>query len=297
MKRILLFTVCAVLSAIAGLHAQLLWKVEGHGLQKPSYLLGTHHFIPASFIDSIAGVKDAIDRCDVVYGEIDLSGMDPVETREVMAEYAVAPSDSTLTDVMTSQQLDSLDVFLRNISSADYKLEASDLIRFKPALVNQAIIQLISMRIPVGDGETMDGNIDVYVQEYAQIRNKRIKGLETFRQQCRLLYGKPLPEQVDELMQTIRDPYSLVDDDRELKEAYKNGDIDKLEKMFRDPEKISAADRKILLDNRNADWIETIEQTMPRQSMFIAVGLGHLLTDTGLIKMLRGRGYTVEAVK
>ncbi|MDO5394785.1 MAG: TraB/GumN family protein [Bacteroidales bacterium] len=297
MKRILLLTLCTVLAALAGVDAQLLWKVEGKGLQKPSYLLGTHHFIPASFIDSIAGAKEAIDNCDVVYGEIDLSDIDPVQTRKIMTEFVVAPPDSTLTDVMTSQQLDSLNVFLKNISSDDYKLEPGNLIMFKPTFVNQAIIQLISMSMPVGEGEIMDGNIDIYVQEYAQIRNKEIKGLETFRQQCQLLYGQPIHKQVDDLMQTLRDPHSLVDDDIELKEAYKHGDIEKLEEMFRDPEKLSAADRKILLDNRNADWIETIEQTMPRQSMFIAVGLGHLLTDTGLIKMLRRRGYTVEAMK
>lgn len=297
MKRTLLLTLCTFLAALTGVNAQLLWKVEGKGLQKPSYLLGTHHFIPASFIDSIAGAKEAIDNCDVVYGEIDLSDIDPVQTRKIMTEFVVAPPDSTLTDVMTSQQLDSLNVFLKNISSDDYKLEPGNLIMFKPAFVNQAIIQLISMSMPVGEGEIMDGNIDIYVQEYAQIRNKEIKGLETFRQQCQLLYGQPIHKQVDDLMQTLRDHHSLVDDDIELKEAYKHGDIEKLEEMFRDPEKLSAADRKILLDNRNADWIEIIEQNMPRQSMFIAVGLGHLLTDTGLIKMLRRRGYTVEAMK
>lgn len=297
MKRTLLLILCTVLAALAGVNAQLLWKVEGKGLQKPSYLLGTHHFIPASFIDSIAGAREVIDSCDVVYGEMALSDIDPVQTRKIMAEFVVAPSDSTLTDVMTSQQLDSLTVFLKGISSDDYKLETDNLVMFKPAFVNQAIIQLISMSTPVGEGENMDGNIDIYVQEYARIRNKEIKGLETFRQQCQLLYGQPIHKQVDDLMQTLRDPRSLIDDDIELKEAYKHGDIEKLEEMFRDPEKLSAADRKILLDNRNAVWIETIEQIMPRQSMFIAVGLGHLLTDTGLIKMLRGRGYTVEAMK
>ena len=52
------------------INAQLLWKVSGNGLEKPSFLFGTHHVAPASMIDSIAGFDEAINTCDVVYGEV-----------------------------------------------------------------------------------------------------------------------------------------------------------------------------------------------------------------------------------
>ena len=42
-------------------NAQLLWKISGNGLEKPSYILGTHHLAPLSIKDSIAGLPEAVD--------------------------------------------------------------------------------------------------------------------------------------------------------------------------------------------------------------------------------------------
>ena len=35
--------------------AQLLWKVSGGTLEKPSYLFGTYHLMPSAFVDSVPG--------------------------------------------------------------------------------------------------------------------------------------------------------------------------------------------------------------------------------------------------
>ena len=52
MKRLIgiLLLACITLGA----HAQLLWKISGNGLSKPSYLFGTYHLSPLSIKDSIA---------------------------------------------------------------------------------------------------------------------------------------------------------------------------------------------------------------------------------------------------
>ena len=62
----------AVLTLIAlSSSAQLLWKVSGNGLDKPSYVLGTYHLASESMIDKIPGMKQALEGCDIVVGEID----------------------------------------------------------------------------------------------------------------------------------------------------------------------------------------------------------------------------------
>ena len=48
-------------------NAQLLWKISGNGLEKPSYILGTHHLAPLSIKDSIAGLPQAVDCTSQVY--------------------------------------------------------------------------------------------------------------------------------------------------------------------------------------------------------------------------------------
>ena len=68
MKRLSLLLIVAM--AVIACQAQLLWKVSGNGLGRPSYIMGTHHMAPSSMIDSIKGINEAIAACDIVVGEI-----------------------------------------------------------------------------------------------------------------------------------------------------------------------------------------------------------------------------------
>ena len=68
MKKTLVFML--LLCITLGAQAQLLWKVSGNGLDRPSYVIGTHHLAPLSVKDSIANLQQAIDQTEQVYGEI-----------------------------------------------------------------------------------------------------------------------------------------------------------------------------------------------------------------------------------
>lgn len=69
MKRLVFFLSLAFVAV--SIQAQLLWKVSGNGLEKDSYILGTMHNAPASMIDEIPGMQQALEGCDVVIGELD----------------------------------------------------------------------------------------------------------------------------------------------------------------------------------------------------------------------------------
>jgi hypothetical protein len=45
---------------------------------------------------------------------------------------------------------------------------------------------------------------------------------------------------------------------------------------------------------RNDNWLPAFQQTVERGNGFIAVGLGHLIGERGLVAQLRQRGYTVR---
>lgn len=53
-----------LLSLALGVRAQLLWKVSGNGLEKPSYIMGTHHLAPLSITDSIASLPQAMEQAE-----------------------------------------------------------------------------------------------------------------------------------------------------------------------------------------------------------------------------------------
>ena len=75
MKKLLLLSILACVTLSSS--AQLLWKVSGNGLEKPSYLLGTMHLAPAAMIDWIPGMDEALENCEVVIGEKDYDDKTP----------------------------------------------------------------------------------------------------------------------------------------------------------------------------------------------------------------------------
>ena len=54
---------------------------------------------------------------------------------------------------------------------------------------------------------------------------------------------------------------------------------------------------KHMLYDRNDNWIKTIKDAVGHESIMVAVGIGHLVGERGLIKQLQDAGYTVTPVK
>lgn len=51
-----------------------------------------------------------------------------------------------------------------------------------------------------------------------------------------------------------------------------------------------------LLNQRNAEWMKTLGDTLLEKRMFIAVGSFHLPRSNGLVALLRAKGYTVTRI-
>ena len=100
MKKTVLSLLLIISAAVSG-NAQLLWKISGNGLEKPSYLFGTHHVAPVSVIDSVAGLNEAIASADKIYGEMIMSEAMSPQSQQIMMGHAMAPQDSLLTSVLT----------------------------------------------------------------------------------------------------------------------------------------------------------------------------------------------------
>lgn len=62
MKKIFAFILLICIAL--GVQAQLLWKVSGNGLDRPSYVIGTHHMAPLSIKDSINNLQEVIDQTE-----------------------------------------------------------------------------------------------------------------------------------------------------------------------------------------------------------------------------------------
>lgn len=93
------FTVAVAIVCAVAAQAQVFYKVSGNGLQKPSYIFGTHHLAPLSMLDSIPSAKAALDETERAVGEVDMTG-GQMQLAAAMQPYMMAPADSTLRDLI-----------------------------------------------------------------------------------------------------------------------------------------------------------------------------------------------------
>ncbi|MDE7413289.1 MAG: TraB/GumN family protein [Muribaculaceae bacterium] len=288
MKKILSLALTAIITFASGVSAQIFWKVEKPGSDKTSYLLGTHHFAYLSTLDSLAQLPAALEKCDRLYGELDMEAMTSPENIMKMQQVLVAPSDSTLDKVLTPAQLDSLKTVWNDLTGGQAPLEM--MYAMKPSLLSTQIASIMAMKI-FPDLNPLEG-LDMTMQKRAKDLGKPVAGLETIDFQMDRLYGTPIKKQAESLMETIRDMEGQEKMSKQLADAYMRHDLDTILKTMEEEEE-SAEDLERLLYSRNDNWVKQLAEEMPGESIFVVVGVGHLPGDRGVIAQLRKAGFTV----
>lgn len=291
MKKIL-FSIAAVAMALST-QAQLLWKVTGGDSKGDSYIFGTHHIAPVAILDSIQGFADALNSVSTVYGELEMAEMTSPAVQQVAMRHSMAPADSTLSKLLSAEQLDSVSAVLGKYTGG--MLTAAALDQMKPVVVSTQLGMMQSMvAFPEFTGQQQ---LDQVIQERAQLARKTVKGLETAEQQFAILMGGSLSRQAEQLMKDIRKEEKTIEDAKTLAAAYMSADLDAMERLFNDPDTgMSPETAKALIYDRNDNWIAQLREILPADKVMIVVGAGHLVGEKGILSQLRNAGYEVTAV-
>lgn len=295
MKRFSLFMmVCLV--AFASSQAQLLWKVSGNGLARPSYIFGTHHMAPASMIGQIKGIDEAIEGCDIVVGEIEKDSLTSPEVQARMAQYMIAPPDSTLDKLLSPEDYAIVEtVFNKYFSTMGVKLAQMNALKPSAISTQMQAIQAIKY-FPNFDATNL---IDVAVQTRANNAGRPSVGLETVMEQIDLLFNGPLTEQARGLVEACQQDEFFQVQSAALADAYMGQDLDKLMAVMTDATMGGDSEQMMdaLIYSRNRAWVGKLVKMMPERAALVCVGAGHLPGDQGLLQLLRNVGYTVEPVQ
>ena len=288
MKHITLSILLLLISSISA-PAQLLWKVSGNHLSKPSYLLGSHHLAPNSFCDSIKGFDDAIKSCDEVYGEIKKEELNTIS----MGNYIVAPEDSTMKKLLTADQYALADSIFKKYSKQAGMMDNFN--QLKPAMASN----LLEIMRDATEFPNFDPNkgIDFEVQTKGAKLGKPVKGLETPDFQMNLLFGNPISEQLSAFIESIENDELDTQMGIDISRAYLRQDISTILKVMEDTRLTTKEDLERLLYSRNRNWAAQLKNLMPQKSMFVCVGAAHLPGHYGLLELLRKAGFKVEAVR
>lgn len=291
MKRIFLFLLTLI--SVVSINAQLLWKISSNGLQKPSFIFGTHHIAPISIIDSTTGFTDALNNVDILYGEIDMATMTEPAAQMKMATATVAPQDSTLSKVLSKTDIKELNGLLASLNSP---LTTAAIDQLKPAMVSNLITILMATKeFPDFD---QSQQLDATIQSIAKKNGIQVKGLESLDTQIDLLFNTPISLQAKALHELIEHFDVCSKYSRLLAKAYIEGNLDELHRLITTPESGMTADEaERLITNRNYSWVDILISIMPTASIMAVVGAGHLTGENGLISLLNKKGFDVTPVK
>nr|WP_302830886.1 TraB/GumN family protein [uncultured Bacteroides sp.] len=294
MKKILgiLLFICVALNS----NAQLLWKISGNGLEKPSYIFGTHHLAPLSIKDSIAGMPQAINETSQVYGEVVMSEMAAPAFMQEMQKMMMMPADTTLQSLFTPEQYE----LLGKIVKENLKADISMLAQIKPTFINQQLELIFSMKHLKGFNP--QEQLDTYFQQQAQQNGKKVGGLETAQSQLDVLFNsQTLQRQAELLYCTISNIEKAIETSRKAVVFYKAQDLNGLLSIFEEREGNSCdplpGELEALLDNRNKAWSKKMPNIMKEAPTLFVVGAGHLPGNNGVLSLLEQQGYIIEPMK
>ena len=277
----------------------LLWRIDAPGAKAPSYLFGTIHLIDAEDFLISDSLMTVLNRTDRVVFEIDPAEMQNPMVAMSLMQQAMMSGGQTLRDLLEADEYARVDAHFSDMGLPMMLLE-----RVKPMFLSMlAGLDPSDMGGMMGgfggeggDGEATIKSYEMELDAIARETEKEVGGLETTAFQLSLFDSIPLPDQADMLMAAIDAPDGEEDELSRLTRVYVTGDVDGMYAMSVGEEGGLGGFERMLIVNRNRNWIAPmLEQAAAGPTLF-AVGAGHLGGPEGVIRLLRAEGAEVEAV-
>lgn len=264
----------------------LLWRISGNGLAAPSYLYGTMHVSNKLVFNLTEEFFQAFGSCGDVAMEMDPEEWLPAMTRSDLFRALYAARQSGLLGDDLYGQGFALDI----PDAASYR----SVLSVDPSMVNDLMYRMTEK----GADNEESTFLDLFIYQCARKRNKRVHGLEQFDTVMKLFVEAMMPDENAKDDGNDRRRATLLeggDPMRAIEDAYRAGDLDRIDTLM-DISLGSTKAKHVIIDVRNRNFLANMEPLMQQGPLFTAVGVGHLPGDSGLVELLRGRGYTVEAV-
>lgn len=264
----------------------LVWKIEGKGFQKPSYLFGTIHVIDKEDFFWPKGILQAIDQCKKMIFEINMDNMNDIGAQMQMMSKMIMKNGITLSSLLSKEEYNTVNAFFKK---QGMPLALFD--KIKPAFLT------VIASMDMDPNALKNGTIKSYEMELAEIaKDKQMKmgGLETIEYQMSMFDSIPYEIQAKELVKSIKESEGGSDELEMLTKLYKEQNLMAMDSMFQLEEVMG--DTELLLDNRNKNWIPLIIKEATLQPTVFAVGAGHLTGKNGVISLLRHEGYTLTPI-
>lgn len=261
-----------------------LWRVSKG--DNELFIGGTIHVLSASDYPLPIEFEQAYQQSHVVVFETDLAAMSLPETQLELLQRVMYKNGRTLKDDLSAETYKAL---VDYVASAGLMIEALN--QFKPPMV--MITLLMNELQQLGMADT---GVDSFFNQKAIADGKSIGELESVQVQLDVIANMGKGHEDELILSTITEMKELPAIMDEMKQAWRQGDMNTLEKIGISEMKADYPELyQLLLVKRNNAWIPKIEAMLATsEKELVLVGTLHLVADEGVISRLRSLGYEVE---
>ena len=274
------------LGAVPAAHPQkhMLFRVRGPQ-GATVFLLGSVHLLSAEAGQLPPVVDSAFDRAKTVAFETSFDSLQ-MRAMELMTRARYA-NGATLRSSLSPAGAARLDTVLKA-----YGMTVEQVNGFKPWFVSMVLMQSVMQRAHY---EAKYG-VDMQLNARAHSANKTIVGLESAEMQLGM-FDSLSPEEQEKMVLTSTGPDSSSRTLAKIKDAWVTGDVRVLDDLMNQGLKdVPTLFTKLVVD-RNTAWLPKIEQMLKnKDDALVVVGAGHLVGKSGVVEMLRAKGYTVDQI-
>ena len=262
------------------------WKITKGDTQL--FIGGTIHVLAKSDYPLPSSFEKAYTQSTMVVFETDLQEMQSPEFQKLTLSKIMYLNGNTLKTVLDESTYDALEAHLKTKG-----VPVANFMNFKAGMVSVMLTVMELQRLGL-----MGTGVDEFFQLRAINDQKDLGELETAVEQLEFISTLGEGRENDIIIYTLKDIKELPDKMKQLKEAWRNGDNQRLYEMTITP--IKEEFPKLyneLMVNRNNTWMPKIEAMLKTEEVeFVLVGTAHLVGNEGLLAQLAAKGYTVQSL-
>jgi len=259
-----------------------LW--EARNGQTTVYLLGSVHELRPGDHPLHPLMEDACERSDQVAFELDLDEAKSASVLLLGLQKGTYSPPDNLAAHLSQETYDRVVQYAQANGIRFYDL-------YRPWFLSQV---LTTKELSHAGFEANLG-IDKHFFDLAKDRGKTIKALESASFQINVLASLPEEKLIASVEKFLADPALAVSQVVQVVEAWKRGDGEALRRAIENEFRDDPQSFDLLLTQRNQNWLPAIEGFLKEnRTTVVVVGAAHLVGETGLVTLLRRKGYDVE---
>lgn len=250
------------------------------------YILGTVHILPSDTPWLSDNLIDALEASDLIVLEADANEAYLPHVQSYILEHARYTDGRTLQSDLSKE---TYDAFAEMIEQQGLSIEA--LSGFRPWFL--AFSAGTAFSVP--DGIIPQMGVDLFLQNWVFARgDMSIAYFETTMDVIDILANLPREQELELFEGAAIGPDELMRDLRSVVDAWSEWDEQELHRLsFGRPSSVEL--RRTLLDARNFLWVDQINVfARSHDSLFVAVGAGHLVGENNLIELLEAQDWNLQ---